>query len=237
MNVVNSKVEKMEQAQAAHTSLRLCGTEELRSMTSLEIAELTGKRHDSVLRDIRAMLEELEIGAHKFVGTYLDVQNKPQPMYNLPKRECLTLVSGYSAKLRAAIIDRWLELEEAQAEQAAQAHAQLQGDYATLHGDYRSLSFGISISKASVRADVFDWTRRFDVLVHAHRKTVDQYGYRHTPKQAVALLEPYAEEAMELIKIALQIKPSMWNAMMKEGIDRKTAIKVIEEILGVRIIR
>ena len=29
------------------------------TMTSLEIAELTGKRHDNVMRDIRSMLVEL----------------------------------------------------------------------------------------------------------------------------------------------------------------------------------
>lgn len=30
------------------------------TMTSREIAELTGKRHDNVMRDIRTMLDDLE---------------------------------------------------------------------------------------------------------------------------------------------------------------------------------
>lgn len=33
----------------------------LPGMSSLEIAEITGKRHDHVLRDIRKMLNELEL--------------------------------------------------------------------------------------------------------------------------------------------------------------------------------
>ena len=80
-------------------------------MTSLEIAELTGKRHDNVMADIKAMLEELG-GVLSFQDTYIHPQNgQKYPCFNLPKRECLILVSGYNIKMRAAIIDRWRELE------------------------------------------------------------------------------------------------------------------------------
>lgn len=82
-----------------------------KTMSSLMIAEITGKRHDSVLRDIENTLEQAEIGARKFVGTYTDSQNKARPCYNLPRRECDLVISGYSVKYRLAIIDRWHELE------------------------------------------------------------------------------------------------------------------------------
>ena len=81
------------------------------TMSSLEIAKLTGKEHFNVLVDIRKMLEELELGDLKFQDTYLTAQKKQMPCFNLPKRECFILVSGYNLKLRAAIIDRWQELE------------------------------------------------------------------------------------------------------------------------------
>jgi len=84
------------------------------SMTSLEIAERTGKRHDNVMRDIRDMLVELygEGGLLKFEETHKHPQNsQTYPMYRLPKKECLCLISGYSIPLRMAIITRLEELE------------------------------------------------------------------------------------------------------------------------------
>lgn len=81
------------------------------SMSSREIAELTGKRHDHVLADIRNMLEELQLSSPEFSGVYKDQQLIDRPCFNLPKRETLILVSGYSVEMRAKIIDRWQELE------------------------------------------------------------------------------------------------------------------------------
>ena len=83
------------------------------TMSSLEIAKLTGKDHKHVLADIRAMLEGLEIEGAEFSAPYKMPSGQNTTLYNLPKRECLILVSGYNLKLRAAIIDRWQELEGA----------------------------------------------------------------------------------------------------------------------------
>jgi phage regulator Rha-like protein len=81
------------------------------TMSSLEIAELTGKNHGDVLRDIRVVLEEAEIEESKFAGEYKTANFQMKPCYNLPRRECDLVISGDSVKYRLAIIDRWQFLE------------------------------------------------------------------------------------------------------------------------------
>lgn len=95
---------------------------EVLTMSSREIAELTGKRHDSVLRDIRNML--MGIHAPQKCGAYIDGRGNSQPMLLLDKDESLCLVAGYNVKLRMAIIKRWRELESQQAPRLPQTFAE-----------------------------------------------------------------------------------------------------------------
>ncbi|MDU8140931.1 Rha family transcriptional regulator, partial [Pseudomonas syringae pv. actinidiae] len=80
-------------------------------MSSREIAELTGKQHKNVKRDVVAMLAELKIGALNFEHTYLDGQNRKQTEYLLDREHTDCLLTGYSAQLRMKVILRWRELE------------------------------------------------------------------------------------------------------------------------------
>lgn len=89
-----------------------------RTMTSLQIAEITGKTHSNVMRDIRNILEQLE-EKHKFnfelmfkITKLGNNAERKDPYYLLIKKDCLLLASGYDANLRAKIINRWEELEE-----------------------------------------------------------------------------------------------------------------------------
>lgn len=89
-----------------------------RTMTSLQIAEITGKTHSNVMRDIRNILEQLE-EKHKFnfelmfkITKLGNNAERKDPYYLLTKKDCLLLASGYDANLRAKIINRWEELEE-----------------------------------------------------------------------------------------------------------------------------
>lgn len=83
------------------------------AMLTTEIADLTGKRHDNVMRDTRKMLVELhgEEDLLKFEEVSRDGYGRQRPCYLLPKRETMVLVTGYSIPMRAAVIDRLEQLE------------------------------------------------------------------------------------------------------------------------------
>ena len=85
------------------------------TMSSREIAELTGKRHDNVVRDIKAMFEQLGDGEGflRSEDTYTHPQNgQKYKCYSLPKEETICLIAGYNAQVRMRIIKRWQELEQ-----------------------------------------------------------------------------------------------------------------------------
>ena len=82
------------------------------TMSSVEIAAITGKNHADVMRDIRVTMEQAGIDESKFAGVYLGGNGQERPCYHLPRFECDLVVSGYSVKYRMAIIKRWHYLEE-----------------------------------------------------------------------------------------------------------------------------
>ena len=79
------------------------------TMSSREIAELTGKEHDNVRRDIKNLADSLSLSFEE--KTEPSSGGRPSKVFLLHKRETLILVSGYSVEMRARIIDRWMELE------------------------------------------------------------------------------------------------------------------------------
>ena len=84
-------------------------------MTSLEIAEVTGRSHRHVMRDIRNLLEQGVSQSNFGLSSYQQSQPnggyKEIPMYHITPKGCLILASGYNAVLREKIIDRLFELE------------------------------------------------------------------------------------------------------------------------------
>ena len=95
------------------------------TMSSREVAELTGKDHRHVLRDLdvlRGQLGDMFAGSAQ---TWTHPQNSQRyPEYVLDKDTTLCLVAGYDALVRMRIIKRWQELEAQQAPKLPQTMAQ-----------------------------------------------------------------------------------------------------------------
>lgn len=87
------------------------------TMTSLEIAEITGKKHAHVMRDIRSLIEQGVNGSNFGLVNYKDKKGEVRPMFELTPKGCLILASGYDALLREKIINKLEELEKNHREQ------------------------------------------------------------------------------------------------------------------------
>ena len=81
------------------------------TMSSREIAELTGKEHKNVIRTIKDLLAaeildaQIEPLKFEYRGQWFDY-------YELNKRDSLILVARLSPEFTAHIVDRWQELEK-----------------------------------------------------------------------------------------------------------------------------
>lgn len=88
-----------------------------KTMNSLEIAEITGKRHADVLEAIRTMEPAWEkIRERKFSLTFKITElpnggTRKDPMYDLSKTESFYVATKFNDEARARLILRWEELE------------------------------------------------------------------------------------------------------------------------------
>ena len=84
------------------------------TMSSLELAQVTGKNHKELLRSMRGMETAWEktTGRKFALSTYKDDSGKSNVMYTLSKTESLYVATKFNDEARAKVILRWEELEE-----------------------------------------------------------------------------------------------------------------------------
>ena len=95
---------------------QLVNLDNTRTMLSTEIAVLTEKRHDHVIRDIESIIKQLEkdnpdLGSGFKSTTYLANNGKNERCYELDYEATMIVLTGYNVVARAKVITRWQELE------------------------------------------------------------------------------------------------------------------------------
>lgn len=88
------------------------------TMSSLEIAKLTGKPHNDVMKAIRAMepgWEKVSQGKFSLSSRKVEQPNggvREYPCYELTKTECLYVATKFNDEARAKLVIRWEQLEK-----------------------------------------------------------------------------------------------------------------------------
>lgn len=107
------------------------------TMSSREIAELVESSHDNVLKTIRSLVARGVVSGNE--TPYVHPQNgQTYPEFKLDYRNTMVVASGYSAELRAKIVDKWIALEEG-ARQAVPASRNVR-ELATVFGACKQIA-------------------------------------------------------------------------------------------------
>lgn len=154
-------------------------------MTSLDIAEITGKEHKNIMRDIRKEIEELgeEVGRLIFEqSVYLNSQNKEQPCYIFGKKGAMQLALKYDAETRYKVIGRIEELEKRIQHPPVlterQAIIQSLKLTAELAEEQEEIKRDVSMLKNTMR---IDGAEEFQIKQKATRRVVESLGGKDAP--------------------------------------------------------
>ena len=127
------------------------------TMTSLEVVGVVNSlrdegaaqlRHDDFLKKVRKIADELGLG-NISESSYRNSQNKKQPCLLLDKKACLLMVASETPKVLQAIIDRWLELESAEAARST-AKAMDSENRAALRMEYRPMTDALKTTREDI---------------------------------------------------------------------------------------
>lgn len=135
------------------------------TMSSFEIAQITGKQHKNVLRDIRELNKVYEKMYGLKIEQMLKITELPNgakrkdPYFELTKMQTWDLLTGYNAELRIKVNRRWAELEAKQ--QYNFPAPKIFNQVKCIHYTGWLLQNGYSIMSGQVRARIKKYPEQF----------------------------------------------------------------------------
>lgn len=159
--------------------VRKTGKEEKVMATSLDVAETFGKQHNHVLRDIKELECSAEFRLSNFGrSSYINTQNKEQPMYYMTRDGFVLLAMGYTGDMamqfkeayirqfnamEKALISKTIEREKGIAVRQALTKAiQQSAENERMHG-YAYSTYTNCIYKALFGADAKQLRERYGI--------------------------------------------------------------------------
>ena len=191
------------------------------TMTSMQIAEVIGKQHAHVMRDIRDEIEKLEFGGingeSKFgLSSYTTEQNKVMPCYQLSKEGVLQLAARYDAVTRAKLIEMAMRQDKPQSIEdliimQAQSMKELRGQVSQLTGTIGNI-------KEAVISEPDNWREDINRKLNKIAKALGNNKFKEIRSESYKLLEQRAGVNLEVRLDNKRLR------MLKEGMSA-TAIK------------
>ena len=135
------------------------------TMSSFEIAQITGKQHSHIMRDIRELNKVYEKLHQSKIGHMLKITELPNgakrkdPYFELTKMQTWDLLTGYNAELRIKVNRRWAELEAKQ--QYNFPAPKILNQVKCIHYTGWLLQNGYSIMSGQVRARIKKYPEQF----------------------------------------------------------------------------
>jgi Rha family phage regulatory protein len=157
------------------------------AITSLEIAEVTEKRHDHVMRDIRNQINNLgELAEGLFTeSTYTDKQGQQRPCYVLSHEGVYTLANAMRGKSKGALLNHLksvgydselhiIELERKEIEFFAELGEALEPMNLTLNTQHRVLSYRLDgyIPSLNLAIEYDEEHHKHNTEKDKHRQTI-----------------------------------------------------------------
>lgn len=164
-------------------------------MTSKEIATITGKPHNDVLKAIRAMESAwVKVNGGNFsLVEYTDAKGENRPMYKLTKTECLYIATKFNDEARAKLVIRWEELERANSmgnfnvpksfREALLLAAEQQGVIENQQKQIEEKNAKIEADKPKVLFSEAVEASKKSILIRELAKIITQNGYQIGEKQ------------------------------------------------------
>lgn len=202
-------------------------------MSLKSITDRLKVRHDNAVIVVRNMLEDEAFGSSPEIQEKINTGkggSRYITTYALNKRQSIAVTARLNTEFLMLIIDRWQELEDAEAQRLKEQLALAQQEAQEAQRKLGNTVFQINGSVTHNKCGMTDWRHRFEPLRCVYEGVTDRWGNRYTPKDAVAALGNYVDEAQQLISLALDLQPALVFALKQNGITIEIAYKVANDL-------